>query len=109
MTVGPIAFAPLTAVDIVECPFHIASYHQVETAVVVIVHPRRAGCPPATCHSGFVSEVRESSVSIVVVKRTPAESSNKDVFESVVVVIADSDACRITLPRQPCFFGQVLE
>src|SRR5207237_3630451 len=57
---------------------------QIESAVVVVVEPHRAGRPTLNSDSSLFSDIAKSSVSIVAIEDTAAILCDVEVLESVV-------------------------
>ena len=73
------------------CPLHIIRDHQIEFAIAIIIHPRGAGRKLAWApHSCRLGNLTERSVTVIVIEVTLAQSGDKQIIESVVVVIAHS-------------------
>src|ERR1700722_7600793 len=89
MAIGSIALATFAAPDIVEVPLEISQHDQVEEAVVIEVYPCRGGGPAAACCAGCLGDIGKGSVAIVVVEPVSAIGGNVEVFEAVVVVVAN--------------------
>ena len=67
---------------------------QIEFAVAVVVHESAAGVPALAVSgdAGLFADVGEGAVAVVVVENVLAEVGDEQVFEAVVVVVADADA-----------------
>src|SRR5262249_2996825 len=70
MAIAAHARALVTAVVIgFRRPVHIIGDHQVQTGVVIVVEPGRAGGPaPQVLHAGFLAYVGKGAVPIIVVE-----------------------------------------
>ncbi len=77
----------------------VAGDEEVEAAVAVVVAPGGAGGPVAERDSGFLGDVGEGAVVVVVVEAVLAEVGDVDVGPAVVVVVGDGDA------EAPAFVG----
>src|SRR5579864_9298929 len=109
MAIGPIAFFVLAAPDVVEVPIQIAQNNQVKESVVVQINPGRAGGPSTSANTGLLRHIDECSIAIVMVELVSSESSHVEIFKSVVVVVAHSNAHAVTSSLQACLFCDVLE
>ena len=100
---------------VVEIPFQIVDDDQIEQAVVVHVDPGRRYRPKRPIlWIGLVQprlrrNIGESSVAVVVVQRVAIHARHKNIFVSVIVVVADGDADVVTGSRQPGLLGYVSE
>src|SRR4029077_14389076 len=68
--------------------------------------------PSATTNTCAFSDISEGTVSVVVIQRVPVVIRDVNVFESVVVVIADRHAHSVTILRhagESRFFGHIGE
>ncbi len=74
-------------------PLHIVRHDQIEFAVAIVIDPDSAGRELVRTPEprGF-GHVRKRAVAVVVEEMALADSSNKDVVEAIVVVVADRDA-----------------
>src|SRR5437764_7967228 len=109
MTVRSVAFLALATPDIVEIPLHVSKYHQVQKAVNIKVHPRRAGRPSSTANPCGLRDVGKLSVAIVVVQLVASICSNVKVLITVVVIIAYCDSHSVPGPLQASLLGNVFE
>ena len=92
-----------------EIPLHVTKNHEIEQAIVIEVHPSRAGGPAAAAHARFFRDIGKRSVAVVVVQPVAAVFGDKQVFETVVVVIAYRHAVSIAHPLHPRSLGHVFE
>ncbi len=104
----------LAAPHVFEVPVHVAQHDEVEQAVVVEVDPGRAGGPGVSwrrvaSRAGAHSDIGEGAVAVVVVQVIAAVARDVQVFEAVVVVVADSHAHAVAHALQPGLLGHVLE
>src|SRR5207302_3949029 len=78
-----------------ECCVEIVGYKQVQRAVVVIVDPGAAGAVArgGLAQSGLVGHIRERSIAVIVIKHILTVVSDKDVVETIIVVVTHSH-CR---------------
>src|SRR5271170_4489058 len=102
-------FARTPTKNIVEIPLHITRNDQVKPSVVVVVHPGGTGHPTRAGNARRGGHVRESTVTIVVVKRTASVSGYVEVFESVVVVVANRNARGIAESRKARLLRHIFE
>ncbi len=67
---------------------------QIELAVAVVVHKCAAGVPALAIagDAGLLAHIGERAVAVVVVENILAEVGDEQIFEAVVVVVADADA-----------------
>src|ERR1022692_4018083 len=72
MAIGAKTLLMLSAPDIVEVPLKISQDHEIQQAVIVEVHPRRAGRPAAASDAGLRRHVGEGAVPIVVIEPVAA-------------------------------------
>src|ERR1039458_323131 len=90
---------------VIEIPAEIVDDEKIQETVVIYVHPGAADGPKrpvflvGTSESRFLGHVGERSIAVIVVERVPVDAAHKDVFISVVVVVADSYACIVANPR----------
>jgi hypothetical protein len=81
---------------LVDFPFAIVRYEQVQAAVVIVVEPAGGHRPHllavqhAAAHSGFVRDVGKGAVVVVMKKLILGHIGEKDVRPSVVVVVSDA-------------------
>ena len=71
--------------------------------------PQRAVLGIGLVQPGFRCDIGEGAVAVVVIQRVAIDAGDKDVFISVVVVIADGDADVVAGSGQAGFFGDVGE
>ena len=70
-------------------PLDIIGHYQVELAVAIVVHPRGAGGKlVGSPEPGGFCDIGEGAVAIVVEQMTLAQRSDKDVIETIVVVVS---------------------
>src|SRR5947209_14655152 len=97
-------------------PLHVIHDEQIEQTVVVYVYPscrdgpERAvfGVVPAI-EAGFLCDVGECTVAVVVVERVAMDAGDKDIRMAVVIVIADGEADIVTGAGQTGSVGYVRE
>src|SRR5207244_4777244 len=82
-----------------EAPVHITCDEEIELAVVVVIEEPCAGAPAACTDSGFSGHVSKRSVSIVVIQGVSSIPCYIDIFETIVVVVSDSDTHAIEALR----------
>ena len=82
---------------------------EIEAAVAVVVAPGGAGGPVAERDAGFLGDVGEGAVVVVVVEAVLAEVADVDVGPAVVVVVADGHAEAPAVVGHAGFCGDVGE
>ena len=84
---------------------HVIRDHEVEMAVAVVVHEGAAGAPglAGAGDTGFVADVGESAVAVVVVQHVVAVVSDIQVDVAVVVVVTDAHALSPAGVSEACF------
>jgi hypothetical protein len=97
------------APDIAEVPLQIAEHDQIEQAVIIQIHPSRAGGPSAAADPRLFRHIAESAVAIVVIKLVTAVSGDIEIFIAIVVIVAHGDAHAKTHARKPGFLRDVFE
>ena len=82
------------AIDVaLRSPLHVVGDDQVELAVAVVIHPRRAGAELVRApHARGLGDVGECPVAVVVEQVALPKRRDEDVVEAIVVVIADRRA-----------------
>ena len=80
---------------------------QIQQSVVVDVHPRAADGPQRPefriClrgEAGFLGDIGERAVPVVVIERVVINAADEDIFVAVVVVVANGDAGIVTSSRE---------
>src|SRR6185503_13307515 len=86
---------------------HVSGDKQIGPAIAIVVSPGRPGRPSAQCNSGFLGNVGEGSIVIIVVKAILPKIRNVDVGPSVVVIISDGNAESPALIGYPGVIGHV--
>src|ERR1700678_4158021 len=110
MTIGAkTVFAGASAQNIVKVPLHITRNDEVKTSVVVVVHPGGTRHPARAADTRRRGHVCEGTVTIVVVQRTASVSGYIEVFESVVVIVANRNARGIAVSRKPRVLRHIFE
>ena len=72
----------------------IVGDEEVEMAIAIVVD-ERAACVPARAFAGdagFLADVGESSISVVVIENIFAVVGDEEIFVAIVVVVTDADA-----------------
>src|SRR5437667_6011710 len=66
---------------------------QIEFAVAIVVDKRAASVPTLAvpAHPGFVGHIGERAIAVIVVKHVLAKIGDEEIFEAVIVVIANAD------------------
>ena len=87
----------------VRIEIEVVGDEQVEPAVAVVVDPGAARAPmrPILADAGFLGHIGERAVPVVVVQHVLAPVGDEQVFEAVVVVVADADAVGPAGTNQP--------
>ncbi len=67
-----------------------------------------AACPSYKKAGGFC-DIGESAIAVVAVEHVLTVVGDEDILETVIVVIADGDACSPTGPNETSLFGYVFE
>ena len=86
-----------------------AADKEIEFAVIVVIEPDGASGPARSGDTGFVGDVGEGGVAVVLVKDAFAVGSDEHVRPVVVVEIADGDAHAEVSAGDTGFFGDVGE
>ncbi len=100
---------------LVHFPLAVVRDEQIEQAVVVVVQPGRGGGPHLLAaqgralHPGFVGDVGEGAVAIVVQQLVAGDVRHEEIGPAVVVVIAHGDAHPVALACHPGSVGDVGE
>src|SRR5690348_6687878 len=71
----------------------IVGDEEIKFAVAIVVDESTAGIPPlaVAAHAHFVSHIGEGAIAIVVIKNILAEIADEEIFEAVVIVVADAN------------------
>src|SRR5580692_4924868 len=109
MAIGAPAFPMLSTPDVIEIPLDISQDNEIQQAIVVEIHPGRAGGPSATSHAGLRRNVGECSVAVVVIELIAAIGGDEEVFVAVIVKIAHRNAHTVAHTRKACFLRYVFE
>src|SRR5581483_6508330 len=100
---------------LVYVPTQVIHDEQVEEPIVVYVNPGGSNRPERPVlfvrlrETGFCRDIGESPVAIIVVKRISIDATHKNVFVSIIVIIANCDTYVETAPLQASPFGNVGE
>ncbi len=90
------------AVDVLlELPLHVIGHEQVETPVLVVVEPRRAGGESGSPDACLLRDVAEGALAGVVEQAIAAERRDEQVDGAVVVVVAGRGAHAVHLDGEP--------
>src|SRR5579862_1733078 len=98
-----------------EVPFHVIHDQQIKQTIIIYIDPDSADGPERPVFRiGFVEPglcryIGEGSVSVVVVERIFVHTCDKNIFVSVVVVVADRHADVVTAAGETSFLGDVGE
>jgi len=103
------AFLVLAAPDVVEIPLDVAENHEVEQAVIIQVHPGSARGPAAAADAGFFRDIGERAVAIVMIELVAAVGGHVQIFEAIVVIIADGDSHPVAYALQSGLLGYIFE
>src|SRR4029077_10290970 len=77
----------------VERKLHVVGDDQIEVAVAVVVEPGSAGRPASGIFdAGFVGDIREGSVAVVVEESAGRESGDVEILKAIVVEVSGGDA-----------------
>ena len=92
-----VAAHPRAAIAAIEVPLrrpiNIISDHQIQTAIVVVIEPRRARSPSSGIHHACPrGHIRKGAVTIVVIENAAAVTADEQVGEAIIVVVAHRDA-----------------
>src|ERR1700733_8053281 len=68
VAIGTITGFVLATIDVIKVPLHITGNHQVEAAVIVVVHPGGAGRPAGTGYPRAIGHVSKGAIPIVVIE-----------------------------------------
>ena len=114
VAVGAVAFAVLATPDVFPVPLDVAEDDQVEPAVVVEVDPGGGGGPVharggVAAGAGLLCDVGEGPVAVVVVQVVAAELGDVEVFEAVIVKVADGNAHAVADALEAGLLGDVFE
>src|SRR5260221_11750579 len=85
----PIAAANLVVIGV---PLHVASYEEIEMAVVVVVEEARRHGPASARDASLGGYGREGAIAIVVIEDVLSVAGYVEIGISVVVVIAEGEA-----------------
>src|ERR1019366_6672274 len=114
MTVVAMALV-LTDRLVLSIPLEIVDDYQVQETIIIHVHPNPTHPPERavlriglieSCLGGYIGEC---SVSVVVVERIVVHAADKNVFVSVVIVVANGNAGVVASAGQTCLGGDVRE
>src|ERR1700722_14666982 len=86
-----------------------AADEQVQTPIIVVIKPYRARRPPWSGHACFFRHIRESAVTVVVVKNASAVLRDVDVGKAIAIVVANSPSLAISAGGDSGFFGYIRE
>ena len=89
--------------------FDKAADEKVQPAVIVVIEPHRTGTPARTSHARFRSYIRKGPVTVVVVENAVLILREKQVGESVSVVVSDRHTHAVGIARDACGQGYVGE
>src|SRR6185437_16202245 len=99
----------LATPDVSKIPLDITQYDKVEQPIAAQIYPRRASGPTAARHSGFVGDICESTIAIVVVKMVAAVARDEQIFKPIIVVIANGHPHSVSGTLESRFFGHVFK
>src|SRR6266550_4134995 len=71
---------------------HVTWYKQIQQAIVIVVPPGWSGGPTTDSYTGFLCDIGEGTVMIVVVEAILAEIGDIYVGPAVVIIVSDSHA-----------------
>src|SRR6267154_4911655 len=110
MAVRAITRAMFAAPDIIfRRPFDVVGDEQIQPAILVVVEPSGTGRPSAQVgDSGFFGDVGKGPIAIVVIKDGAAVTRDVNIWEAVVVVVADGNTLAVmSFSAESGFFGYV--
>ena len=92
-----------------EVPLQVAQDHEIQQSIVVQIDPSRTGGPAVASDSSFVSNVGERPVTVVVIKLVAGIRGHVQIFEAVIVVIADCHSHAVTRACQTGSLSYIFE
>ena len=81
-----------------EIPLHIASDDQIKPAIAVIIDEAGAGAPSTAADARLVSDVGESSITVVVIKNVSAKVRYQKINLAIVVIVTAGDSHAVQAP-----------
>ena len=107
MTVFPVPWAPLAAVDLAsEAPVHVSCDEQIEPSVVVEIEEERRHAPSAALDARSLCHIIEPSVTVVVIERVCVVTRYVEIRETVIVIVAHRDTHAISTARHSADIGR---
>src|ERR1700735_5385429 len=72
----------------------VVRYKQIEQAVAIVIDPRASRAPvgPIEAHAGLPGYIGKRAVAIVVVQDVLSPTGDEQVFEAIVIIVADAHA-----------------
>src|SRR5579872_6262104 len=72
----------------------VIRYKQIEQAVAIVIDPRASGAPvgPVAADPGLPGDIGKGAVAVIVVQHVLAPVGDEQVFEAVIIVVADTHA-----------------
>src|SRR5207247_10992162 len=94
-------------------PIAIVGDEQIQTAVVVVINPRRGNGPKSPqagrTESRLLCHIGEGAVAVVAIKPIAMHTHDEQILMSVVVVVTDRNTNAVTLPGQAGLFRDIAE
>ena len=94
-------------------PVAIVGDEKIQPAIAVVVDPGCGNRPyfanRRLIEPGLFCDVGEGSIAVVAIELIAVNADDKQVFMTIVVVVANRDAHSITSPGKSCFGGDVAE
>src|SRR6266576_2646392 len=84
-----------------------AGDEQVQLAVVVIVKPHGAGRPAGRGDAGFISQISEGAITVIVIKNIAPITRDKEIDPTIAIVIAGCGAHAKGATSDSGFVGDV--
>src|SRR5690348_10635386 len=93
MAVGTIAFAPVTAPDVlVEIPLDVSGHDEIEPAIPIEIDPARTRRPASSGDTCLFRYVCECPITVVVIQDVSPQIGDIDIRATIIVVVADGDS-----------------
>ncbi len=83
---------PLCLQDLFYGVVHIVGHIEIQVAIPVVIHKRRAGAPAVVADSGLVRDVCKTTITPVTVEQVRAGVGHVQVWAAIVVVVAHDGA-----------------
>src|SRR6202171_5843670 len=95
--------------QIIEIDLRVAGNKEIKTPIAVIVSPRRTGTPTFACDTKLLSNIRKSSIAIIMIKTRDAEISHVHIRVAIVVVVTHGYTAAPTLVCHAGFVSYIFE